>query len=486
MDRFTSAMGSAVAQVQRGVSVASLHLTHHDPLQDAYRQTPCVAAHASLLTGDTLSMTLCLANGTARWECDGCSRGGPAAVVARRSPELDALVNSDERFTWSTVASSVFGESTRLMSTSHFLGEEAVACEGEAPFALSVHTFCGSPDAPPRLWSVDHVRAADDRRGSLQSLVLTRPSVEGGTMPHALACQLAAFVEVPALCSVLPHSDPRPRRLERVLREAWGGGGRSGFVSRTAAVAAEARAADGARPPLVPSSETYGELSAEGVVRLLEGFSLAQRAARAQRADEGRLAAEAAAEAAAAGALALAPGLDALAPEDTFVDVGSGVGKVVVGVAILTGAISVGLEVVPERARRASAALADAVSRGLLSAAEAARVALREVDATREGALPRGTTHVYLSNLCFPLELTREIVDVLTRLPHLRCVAALRKLPEPPWVPPGDGHEDAETGAPAPAHRSAERSCPRLQLMRSMHVPMTWDDRTEVHIYCCV
>ena len=46
------------------------------------------------------------------------------------------------------------------------------------------------------------------------------------------------------------------------------------------------------------------------------------------------------------------------------VDVGSGVGKAVVAVAMITPARAVGLEIVAERAERAATGLAEALDRG--------------------------------------------------------------------------------------------------------------------------
>ena len=136
-ERFTSVMASAIAAVQHGVSlsVADPHLAVRDRLLGAHRQTPCVSTRATLLTGADLSITLCLSNGTARWACDGCGPTPSHETAARHRPELDALVNPEEPFTWSTVASSALGASARLMSTSHFLGEDEAACQGSAPRA---------------------------------------------------------------------------------------------------------------------------------------------------------------------------------------------------------------------------------------------------------------------------------------------------------------------------------------------------------------
>jgi len=181
------------------------------------------------------------------------------------------------------------------------------------------------------------------------------------------------------------------------------------------------------------------------------------------------------------------------------VDVGSGVGKAVVAVAMITPARAVGLEIVAERAERAAAGLAEAVDRGLLSKAEAARAEVRQADALLPDAIPLNTSYAYVSNLCFSDELNRGIVAVLRSLPRLRCVASLAELPQGPVAVEDDGAqveaqahaEEAEAEAEAQAQAEAEGSshasatC-KLRLVRTLRVPMSWDDQTRLYIQCCL
>ena len=92
----------------------------------------------------------------------------------------------------------------------------------------------------------------------------------------------------------------------------------------------------------------------------------------------------------------------ALVTDSHFVDIGSGVGKLVVSIALLTPADSTGIEFVARRAAAADAGLSDAIAQGLVTHGEASRVHLLHADATEDGVLPVDTTHAFLPNLCFP------------------------------------------------------------------------------------
>mmetsp|Transcript_49670 Transcript_49670/g.98874 ORF Transcript_49670/g.98874 Transcript_49670/m.98874 type:complete len:257 (-) Transcript_49670:302-1072(-) len=197
------------------------------------------------------------------------------------------------------------------------------------------------------------------------------------------------------------------------------------------------------------------------------------------------------------------------------VDIGSGVGKAVVAVAMVTRARAIGLEIVAERAKRAAEALAEAESRGvrmprpshqnvnrnphphpyhphphpercqLLEAHETARIDLRHGDALQPGTLPASTTFAYLSNLCFSMDLNLAIVQVLRTLPRLRCIGSLRELPtaeQPLPTAYGGVPSDDKPTRPAELVHVAGRC--KLQLSRTLRVPMSWDDQTRLYIYC--
>lgn len=71
-------------------------------------------------------------------------------------------------------------------------------------------------------------------------------------------------------------------------------------------------------------------------------------------------------------------------------------GKLVLSTPVLTLARATGVELLQARASAASAALADALGKGLLSGEEGSRVKLLHADATEEGVLPRSGTHAFL------------------------------------------------------------------------------------------
>ena len=109
----------------------------------------------------------------------------------------------------------------------------------------------------------------------------------------------------------------------------------------------------------------------------------------------------------------------------------------------------------------AADAVASAASLGLLSSDEVDRITLAQGDATVDGALPQGTSHVWLANTCFPDWLTHALLAAIVTLPSLRCVVALQPLPPPP---PGD-------------------AC-GLELVATRLLRMSWSD-VPARFYCC-
>ena len=143
-----------------------------------------------------------------------------------------------------------------------------------------------------------------------------------------------------------------------------------------------------------------------------------------------------------------------------FVDIGSGVGKLVVAVAMVSEAVAFGIELSTERATMAADAVASAASLGLLSSEEVDRITLAQGDAPADDALPQGTSHVWLANTCFPEDLTRALAAIVAH-PSLRCVVALQPLPPPA---PGD-------------------AC-GLELVATRLLRMSWSD-VPARFYCC-
>lgn len=103
---------------------------------------------------------------------------------------------------------------------------------------------------------------------------------------------------------------------------------------------------------------------------------------------------------------------------------------------------------------------------GLLTVSEASRVSLLTADATRPGALPAGTTHIYVANLCFPEQLARAMAVAFAALPLLECVVAIRPL--------GD---DVLPLLGRPQCHMASVAEPVLD--------MSWNDAVPTHAYCC-
>ena len=128
---------------------------------------------------------------------------------------------------------------------------------------------------------------------------------------------------------------------------------------------------------------------------------------------------------------------------------------------------------------------------------------MRQADALLPGAIPWNTSYAYVSNLCFSDELNRGIVAVLRSLPRLSCVASLAELPQGPAAiedeeaqveaqgQAGEAEAEAEAEAQAEAQALAEgsshaRATCKLRLVRTLRVPMSWDDQTRLYIQCCL
>lgn len=451
---FTPDVSSALSQFQRGINVAA---NWQRAAYAAAAQTPCDSYGR---------FTVCPHNGSAWWipSDDDEAAENP---LARHSTELDALLGAavDDTPTWMTVGL----ESVRLVAhPMHYVSRSWNACGGSAPYVLRIFHYCSDPEA-------SHARLArleSAPRFSRSSWLPRQASVvRYGEAVAPLRCQVDGLFDTPALCSKAPFNDPRPRRLERLLRHAWAASNHSGYVPHAPLVeegSVVAHAEDAARySPL-----TYGEITVDGVIGLLSALHQADIAAEAPPKRPSSH---------------LGPWLTA---SDTFVDIGSGVGKAVASVALLSPAYAVGVEVVPTRAAAAQSAVSAARAAGVLSDVEAARVELREGDATRPGTLPANATFAYLSNLCFSDALNTALVAALGRLPRLRCVGSLRQLLEHP--PESGDEKGALTGtsvsggvtSPLSAATARAARC-RLRLKHTVRIRMSWDDTTSLHVYCC-
>ena len=466
---FTPDVSSALSQFQRGINVAA---NWQRTAYAAAAQTPCDSYGR---------FTVCPHNGSAWWIPDEAAED----PHARHSTELDALLGAadDDTPTWMAVGL----ESVRLVAQPmHYVSRSWNACSGRAPYVLRIFHYCSDPEAShARL-----VRLESAPRFARPSWLPRQASVvRYGEAVAPLRCQVDGLFDTPALCSKAPFNDPRPRRLERLLRHAWAASSHSGYVPHAplveeGSVVAHAEDGGGATSSAGGAARysplTYGEITVDGVIGLLSALHQADIAAEAPPKRP---------------SYHLGPWLTS---SDTFVDIGSGVGKVVASVALLSPAYAVGVEVVPTRAAAAQSALTAARAAGVLSDAEAARVELREGDATRPGMLPANATFAYLSNLCFSDALNTALVAALGRLPRLRCVGSLRQLLEPP---PESGDEtgalagtavSGEVSSPSSAATSSATSAAtaraarcRLRFIHTVRIRMSWDDTTSLHVHCC-
>lgn len=169
---------------------------------------------------------------------------------------------------------------------------------------------------------------------------------------------------------------------------------------------------------------TYGEVSTSGIQALSEKFR------------------------------ALAP--LAKFPSKKFVDLGCGIGRVVVGMAILNPDLqSVGYEIVPERVRSGTAAISRIPSRQI-----AARSHVSIGNILDKAQTPLGDcAWVFISNLCFDDATQRALADRLgAELPPGATVICSKEFPE--------GHGKGLT-----------------RVESGFVIPMTWSQNSQCHAY---
>ena len=429
----TDAVAKALRDVARGTSPSGSQPPLADILREAIARSPSACSN---LTYSLSNLALCHPDNTVQWiDANG------EAQHADASPVLDVLLHNsaDDQPVWKAVRA----HDVRQVAMAHYVSHSASACDGVAPYVFRLHYFChAGATAAASLWSMRHARRDDD----MPWRTTTSSNRQISSQPAAgePRCELDGLVELPSLCASPPFADTQPLvRFEALLSTVYTQKRVHGYTT-TGGTADKAL--------------TYGELSAAGMLTMIDALGHAS----ATPNDD----ADASTDAPDASWSRMRA---SLGPEHIFVDVGSGVGKLVLALPLLTNvARAVGIEVEPVRHQRAQDALRDATRRGLLTAEEGERIVLSEEDATLDGALPAATSLVYLSNLCFGEALSRAITRQLRRLPRLQCVAALREL----------------DGSDATAHVDDEASC-RLTWVRSLRVATTWDEHSRLHIYCC-
>eukprot|EP00962_Isochrysis_galbana_P057980 scaffold30635_cov135-Isochrysis_galbana.AAC.2 len=411
------------------------------------------------------------------------------AVIAQRSLELDALLASPP------MLAIVPGGRSRHVLTAHYFGGGG-GCPASPlhAYAVRAHAYCDDPAGILAHCTGDalHLTGVAPALLPLPSAPPRSPPPIAHSSPAGIdtpdqteaACQLEIFVSVPALCThpLLRPSAAAAAGLERLLHSAYasaaegfvrgvdtagGGAGPPGLDTAGGDAGSTETPGRGAVPAGAARALTYGEVAPHGMLQLLG-----------------------------AGRPGLLPGLEA--PGSLFLDIGSGVGRLVLATALLTGAKAVGVEVVEARHMAAVRALARAQASGTLTPKQASRVGLLHADATKTTALP-DATHAYLSNLCFPPDLEREIALALVALPSLRFAVTLRPLPPEALAASRDrvgaptgigGTALPRRGIAASGARAAEGPGEQgggcaLELVGGVTLAMTWTAAFPALLYCC-
>ena len=377
---------SAALYGSGGLGTALYRALHTTPAGDSvdfstFRGAVEQANDCAVLTDSSGNSTICPSIGRFWSDAFGADTDANAAWW---SEPLDAALPTSSRSSWGRVTR---GRARRVLTAHHVVAPTSTRCAA----VVRVHYYC------------DRSYSSDDEHVRLEAFGAAR---ESSPVPTP-ARRARPATTPPSLRRV--RSKPCTRRTLRCRRCATStaltrppspvsniciahlavfGPGRRGY-GNFASMAAAGREA------------TYGEISREGILQLID----------------------------------LLPAEHRLGRGSVFVDIGSGVGKLVVAVAMVSEAAAFGIELSTERATMAADAVASAASLGLLSSDEVDRITLAQGDATADGALPQGTSHVWLANTCFPEGLTRALLAAIVALPNLRCVVALQPLPQ---TPPGD------------------------------------------------
>lgn len=428
----------------------------HDALLASLRSAECSSLWTALPRdgSDALNYTICPQDGTI-WRASGsCSLAGPRVDLGAADTQLRPFAARDAkiddavgvRASWASVP----GDRPRQVVSVHYA--EAEDCDaGPGPRVTRVHFYCEGVDGEDEGATTEFAALVPavaaggvDQLGELTPS--WRPRRKAVETPAELRCQSEAFVALPSLCAHAPFGSAEPRRVERLIESAWGAAGRSGFASRAGSLAA-APDAGGVAGASTARELTYGEITSEGVLQFVDVLASLQlpcsggapseadeagRALNGHGGSDGGGGEEGGGEGGggeggsrvgsnSCGSAALRRGAS------VFVDVGSGVGKLVATVALAAGVEAHGIELDGGRAADAAAAVRDAAEQGLLTPRETALIHLSQGDATEPGALPPRATHVFLSNLCFPDAVGSRLLQLLSRLPRLQVTPTLHQ-----------------------------------------------------------
>eukprot|EP00933_Yihiella_yeosuensis_P035739 TRINITY_DN29327_c4_g1_i1.p1 TRINITY_DN29327_c4_g1~~TRINITY_DN29327_c4_g1_i1.p1 ORF type:complete len:447 (-),score=43.64 TRINITY_DN29327_c4_g1_i1:121-1461(-) len=371
----------------------------------------------------TLKYTLCLGRNLS-WESASCS----SDPIQSQVPSVDSttgLAHFHGKVTpaissWRNVPS----ERTRKSISAYYVGEEGSCIDAQNlmdPLRLG-----GRPRLVVRAlyYCADEDTTTENSYQSILERVEpvlvhgTNPFLPSGFKQEAYACLLDAFVSVPSLCED-PEFDPSGiARFEDILKAVYADS-MSGY-----------KAPEKLNEPR-PREDTYGEVTVKGVMEMLHQLPLGFQ----------------------------------INNMSQFVDLGSGIGKMVLQVAIMTDAAKVtGIELSEERASTASAAKRRSFGRGMLSTEESQKIKLLQGDAFLADGRSEGATHIYVSNLCFPPELNDRLVLLLQELENsIQCVMTLRELP---------------------IHQGTVNGTRCLRFVQARPVEMSWSKQFMVKYYC--
>ena len=136
-----------------------------------------------------------------------------------------------------------------------------------------------------------------------------------------------------------------------------------------------------------------------------------------------------------------------------FFDLGCGVGRVVLGIALLVPEIhSNGIEIVPERIRLAQAAASRIHSKNLSS-----RIQIRQGSFLDPGISYNSVCWIFISNLCFNPEIQRALAERLEKECSPGCVIICSK--ELPFSTDAARFEKIDSGIVVPMTWSATSTC---------------------------
>ena len=296
-----------------------------------------------------------------------------------------------------------------------YSGGDCQASPGK-PYVAQVVHYCSGEDPHHRdddgdrgPFSVEKFSAGSDVSAFLDSWSQSLDALVGGkTKGGEYSCQFQIYVAVDALCDLprLRESSHAALRYQRLIASL--------YAKQTGYGHAATRG----------RHETYGELTTEGFLSMLEHLPVNHR----------------------------------INKRSVLFDLGSGVGKFVFRAAMMSQvSAAIGIEIVEKRHGIAQTVLEKAEATALLTTEERRKVRFETGDALDVQRYATLATHLYAANLCFNEEMNRRLAQGLSAMgKQFQCIMVLVKLP-------------------------VESPC--LQLIRSRPVRMSWS-HSKVYYYC--